>query len=352
MKVTSTLEYVRLKRIGADQGANSEVYHIEDSQLGADLVAKETKRDAFRNPPDEYFEEARAMFSTASRNVVPIQYACQNADTINLVMPYYRGGSLEDQTRHGPVRLAEVKRIAIGALAGLARIHAKGIVHYDVKPSNVLLSERGEPAMADFGQARRMSQDGTSEIPKRLHIVSMPPEACSGGRASHLFDIYQFGLLLYRAANGDEMLMKQSSGQLLVHEMEVFAGRFPDRKQFMPHVPNRLRKIVRKALSVEPEDRFQSADELAAALGRMPIDVDWSPAPQSDGGFEWTAVRDGHADLVVRLSRNGTPNVWDVRVSTRNNGVLRAKNRAKYEKSGLTLSDAHLRLKEVFEDLR
>jgi serine/threonine protein kinase len=78
------------------------------------------------------------MFAVAHDNVIAVQYACQTPDMISLVMPYYRNGSLADRIQDRPLQLSETLRIAQGVLAGLAHIHLRRYIHFDVKPSNVL----------------------------------------------------------------------------------------------------------------------------------------------------------------------------------------------------------------------
>jgi serine/threonine protein kinase len=103
-------------------------------------------------------------------------------------------------------------------------------------------------------------------------------------------DIYHAGLLMYRALNGDDFYASQIPADLAVLEAKISSGKFPDRKKFMPHVPARLRTLVRKALQVNPADRFQTATEMADALSRVSLALDWSVEPLLLGGFRWRAA--------------------------------------------------------------
>jgi eukaryotic-like serine/threonine-protein kinase len=147
MQVLASISYTKLNRIGVGQGMNSEVYLANDSQLSGQVAAKEIEKARFANPT-AYFTEAQTMFAVVHDHVVAVQYACQTATMISLVMPYYVRGSLTDRIRNCPLQLSEVQRVAQGVLAGLAHIHLAGYIHFDVKPSNVLFSNTDKPMVA------------------------------------------------------------------------------------------------------------------------------------------------------------------------------------------------------------
>ncbi len=349
MQVLAEISYTKLKQIGVGQGMNSRVYLADDPQLGGQVAVKEIEKSHLGNDPDRYFLEAEAMFRVAHDNVVPIQYACQTSTLISLAMPYYRNGSLSPRIRDRPLQLSEALRIAQGVLAGLARIHLVGYIHFDIKPSNVLFSNTDKPMVADFGQSRSISPTGVVTVPA-LYFSAHPPETITTGVATKLADIYQVGLLLYRALNGDDWFYTQIPPDRNVLMEKIEHGKFPDRNRFMPHVPKRLRTLVRKALHVNPAERFQSATEMANAFGRTSLALDWSVEPMTGGSFRWRASRFGQTDLIVELI-NQSP-TWAVQTFTEKRGEPR-RARAKSEnwRSGLSLNNAHAHLKGVFERL-
>jgi serine/threonine protein kinase len=348
MQVLASISYTKVSRIGVGQGMNSEVYLADDSQLGGQVAAKEIDKARFANPT-AYFNEAQTMFAVAHENVVAVQYACQTATMISLVMPYYVRGSLTDRIRNCPLRLSEVQRVAQGVLAGLAHIHLAGYIHFDVKPSNVLFSNTDKPMVADFGQSRAISSTGVVTVPP-LYMDAQPPETISTGVATQLADIYHTGLLVYRALNGDTFFKSQLPPDSATLRAKIASGKFPDRKRFLPHIPPRLRTIVRKAISVSPADRFQSATEMADALSRVDLMLDWLVSTLPSGGFHWRALRPGQCDLIVELTENG--GTWDVQTFTETKGEpRRAKCKKENWRSGLSLKDASAHLKDVFETL-
>jgi serine/threonine protein kinase len=348
MQVLASISYTKLSRIGVGQGMNSEVYLADDSQLGGQVAAKEIDKARFANPT-AYFNEAQTMFAVAHDNVVAVQYACQTATTISLVMPYYVRRSLADRIQSCPLQLSEVQRVAQGVLAGLAHIHLAGYIHFDVKPSNVLFSNTDKPMVADFGQSRAISSTGVVTVPS-LYMDAQPPETISTGVATQLADIYHTGLLIYRALNGDALFKSQLPGDPVSLRAKIASGKFPDRTTFMPHVPSRLRTLVRKALRVSPADRFQTATDMADALSRVDLMLDWSVSTRPSGGFNWRTLRPGQCDLIVELIKSG--GTWDVETFTETRGEpRRAKCKKENWRTGLSLSDAYVHLKDVFERL-
>ncbi len=118
----------------------------------------------------------------------------------------------------------------------------------------------------------------------------------------------------------------------------------------MPHVPQRLRTLVRKALRVNPTERFQSATEMADALSRVSLSLDWTAEPIPPRGLRWRASRAGCADVVVELAEQGSG--WDVQTFTEKIGEpRRAKGRNGNWRMGLSLNDAHSHLSDLFEGL-
>lgn len=347
MRVDGTISYTRIRQIGVGQGMNSTVYLADDPQLGGQVAAKEIEKTRFANAA-AYFEETQAMFAVAHDNVIEVQYACQNADIISLVMPYYQNGSLSDRIQDRPIQLSETLRIAQGVLAGLAHIHLRGYIHFDVKPSNVLFSNKNRPMVADFGQSRTISPTGVVTVPQ-LYMSAQPPETINTGVATMVADIYHVGLLMYRAVSGDNFYKAQHPGPATVMT-KIARGRFPDRNRFMPHVPPRIRTLIRKALRVNPDERFQTATEMADALTGVDLKLDWYVEPILLGGFRWRAVRVGQCDLVVELRDTG--GTCSVETSTEKTGEpRRAKNKKDNWRTGLTTSDAYAHLEEVFERL-
>ncbi len=289
MKRIATIEYRHGKELGVGHGLNSRVYLVDDPQLGGQLAVKEIDKARFVNRPG-FWHEAHAMFAADHDNVVPVRYACETHDHICLAMPFFKNGSLADRIASGPIRPIEVIRIGQDILSGLTQIHMAGRVHFDVKPSNVLFADSGHAMVADFGQSRSIGPSGVS-VPGNVYSLVLPPEILTYFHGTVGSDVYQAGLTLYRAINGDPFFKAQVplSESDLVNR--ITCGDFPDRGAFMPHVSRSLRTVVRKALLVDCARRYATATAFAQALARVEVHLDWATFCLPDNEIEWRALR-------------------------------------------------------------
>lgn len=268
-------------------GHNSRTFVARDHQLSADIVIKsmeKTRLDAAR-----YFAEAQALYASSHPNVVQVHYACEDADCIYVAMPHYKNKSLKDLLANGHLTVREVVTLSCQVLAGLQHVHSKGLVHFDVKPDNVLISDRGEALLSDFGLARPIGPRGLAEYDFG-YVRTQPPEGFKGYEFPRTFDIYQVGTLLYRMCCGNDAFEQQFSIFIPngvfdrnAFQVAVVNGQFPDSRTFPQHIPEKLRNVVRRCLATNPNDRFQSALEVANALA--PIDgpcLDWKHSRRAD----------------------------------------------------------------------
>jgi serine/threonine protein kinase len=180
----------------------------------------------------------------------------------------------------------------------------------------------------------------------------MPPEVLKSKIATVHSDIYQLGALLYRSANGDHLYASQKSAITSNAELQdrISRGRFPDTRVFLPHIPKRIKAIIRKSMRTEPSERHRSASELAAALGRVHLPLDWVTKNLGNGAYIWHAIRQGRAELDVELSQNGNSE-WRTEVWATKGSERRRKNKANYWRSNLSYEEAGKHLTDVFADL-
>src|SRR5712664_139919 len=349
-EVLGTIRYQQTGLIGVGEGMNSNVYRAFDPYLEREIAVKVVSKARFGNDFDSYCNEARAMFAAADPNIVGVEYVCETNDDFHLALPLFANGSLRARIQQHPLSLRDSLKIAQGVLAGLARIHASGFLHLDLKPANILFDDTDRPLISDFGQSRKMSPTGTINYPS-MYKWTMPPEVWAAHTATVESDIYQMGALLYRAVNGDALHKLQKSaistdGELL---NLIQRGRFPDSRLFLPHVPKRVRTLVRKALRVKPAERFHSASEFAAALGRVRLPLDWTTMSLGAGAYRWRAVRPGKSDFEVELLQHASD--WRTSVWTVNGQERRKRNEHRYWKSGLSYPETLKHLTVVFSEL-
>jgi serine/threonine protein kinase len=179
------------------------------------------------------------------------------------------------------VLLTRAKRLIIDVLRGLEHAHEQAIIHRDIKPANILIGDRREGKLSDFGLAIPIGFDmkalGMKDYAYTLHLA---PEIHGPQDYSVLSDIYACGMTLYRLVNGDSVLPPLPPPAA---HAQALLGKFPDRSIYREFVPRPLRSIVNKALNVDPVRRFQSAAEMRHAIEQVTVEKNWSEKTLHDG---------------------------------------------------------------------
>ncbi len=355
MKVVAQLQYEKVTQIGVGEGLNSAVFLVRDEQIAAQIVAKEIPKAKVVDPV-RYFEECKAMFASEAPNVVPVRCGCATTDEVCILMPFYSAGSLQTRISVNPISVGAVVRVGIDVLNGLSSIHKAGLLHFDLKPTNVLFSDAGAALVADFGQARPV--DPTSGVVSSANIPPLyswgvSPETLSAGAATVHSDIYQAGLTLYRAVNGEPHYRKQvdhlkSMGSTgTTRDKWIKAGDFPDRTAFQPHVPKGLKDLICNALDVDPRKRPQTALDFRDRLARVNPPIDWHMESCADGSRCWQGARVDQTDLVVEVVPNGGD--FSIAVFTVGDGAQRRRKTSLCQT--VTASRVEVELREVFRVL-
>jgi len=270
-----------LRREIGQEGSNSQTYVAHDEQLDAEIVIKKIPKSEI-DSVDTFFDESRILYLSSHPNVVPVHYACQDADHIFIAMPYYQRGSLNALINSRYLTVREIVVLGCQIASGLHNIHSKRLVHFDIKPDNVLLSDRGEALISDFGLSRRIGATGTAGQ-DRMYFKMRPPEAYDTQDFTRAFDIYQLGLTLYRMCNGNASFEEEfrrygASPSAFDRDGFKFAvrnERFPARDAFEEHIPERLRRLVKKCLKADPSERFQAAIDVSNELAQVEDRLDW-----------------------------------------------------------------------------
>ena len=272
-----------IKEIGQD-GRNSQAYICKDHQLDAIIVIKKMEKSKFSSLVN-FFDESKCLYASSHPNVVQIHYACEDADSIYLAMPYYRNGSLKDLICNRFLSVREILVFGCQILSGLHNIHSKNLIHFDIKPDNILLSDRNEALVSDFGQSKQTNLSGVA-AQDRLYSKMTPPEATQTDHFTYTFDIYQFGLTLYRMCVGNAAFEAQFSAFVTAGNLDrdgfrfaLCNARFPDRTALPAHIPAALQKIIKCCLETDPKDRYPSANAVANAMASIDgAHLDWSYA--------------------------------------------------------------------------
>ena len=162
----------------------------------------------------------------------------------------------------------------IDVLRALGHAHSRDIVHRDVKPANILIGNAGEAKLSDFGLALPDLQSlNVAQLKQYQYVLHLAPEVRRIQDYTPLSDIYAAGVTMYRLVNGDSNLPQITPDQA---QRLARRGEFPSRNGYREFVPQALKRIINKALNVDPGMRYQSADEMRHALERQVLLVDWS----------------------------------------------------------------------------
>jgi eukaryotic-like serine/threonine-protein kinase len=341
MRTVANIAYDQGRLIG--QGQNSlGVFLCKDEQLGGDFAVKIIEKAKVQDPAN-IWAEAQAMHDARHENVVHVQYACDKDYKLMLAMPYYARGSLAERIVTSPLRLLEVVRVGQGILSGLHHIHVAGYTHNDLKPSNVLFSDSDTPMISDLGQSQKIGPAGVAPAPAVIYAGAIPPELLLTRNGTIQSDVYQAGLALYRAVNGNPSFDFQYNAAGADLQRMTLDGDFPNRESYLPHVPRSLRSIINKALQTDLGRRYATALEFATALGRVHVKHDWHTVCHPGGEIEWRSA--GSPDLVVRQVARGPK--WDVTIHNERPGRARRIKRILWG-MGLTTSQSVSHLKQVF----
>lgn len=341
---TAEVNFKLGNEIGAN-GKNSKVFHAHDIQLDTELAIKRIEKTEFANV-DEFFKEASLLHLSNHSNVVPIYYACQDSHHIYLAMPFFQNGSLKEKISNTiALTVREIITYSTQFLSGLHNIHSKGLIHFDIKPDNILLSHRGEAMVSDFGLSKQISFSGKA-YQDRIYGKMTPPEALIGDEFTKHFDIYQAGLTIYRLCVGDKSFYEQyerffEDGNLKRHEFKhaVINSQFPSLNNFPEHIPKRLIDTIHKCLACEPQNRFSSASEIVNSFADVEGELlDWRLEVLSDYR-EWCKV-EGERTLLFRINKDGSS------LATKQIGGSKARKIHKYCQSNISRADVKRFLKE------
>jgi serine/threonine protein kinase len=260
------------RRLGA--GFFGEVWHAIDNGLGCEIALKCIPPDKIIYK-DNFYQEAQTLKASEHSNIVKVNETGDLDDgRIYVSMEYLPNGSLEDEAQGAPIYLSRAKRIMIDVLRGLDYAHSKKIVHRDIKPANILIGNAQEGILSDFGLALPdISTLDISYLKQYQYMLHLAPEVNKPEEYTYLSDIYACGSTLYRMINGDTYLPPISPRD--VRDL-IMAGKFPPRNKHRDYVPTSLRRLINKAININPNKRYTSAEEMRNALEQQEFYVNWT----------------------------------------------------------------------------
>jgi serine/threonine protein kinase len=268
-------------------GGMGEVYRARDDQLHRDVAIKVLpERTTGRDEAVGRFErEARAVATLSHPNIVAVHSFSSEAGIRYLVMELLEGETLQQRLRRGPLPAAAAAETAAQVADALAAAHEKGVVHRDVKPSNVFLTASGLVKVLDFGLASAANPDASDESPTEVRtrtgvmlgtVGYMSPEQIAGEVDSRT-DIFSLGCVLQEMLTGESPFRRSAAAATVAATLSDPAP------PLGPGVPPELARVVSRCLEKSRDARYHSARDLALDLRAATGSAGAAPRPRGPG---------------------------------------------------------------------
>ena len=282
-------------KLTAQQGSGgmAVIYKAVDQSLGRTVAVKILRPSLTADPQFvvRFQNEARSIANLVHPNIVTVHDVGSDGQTNYIVMEFIDGSDLKKVIRaYGTLPLPRALNFAISICAGLGYAHRSKIVHADVKPQNILITQDDVVKITDFGIAQVLSE---TQPQTRADVVwgsphYFAPEQAQGEKPTAAADVYSIGIVMFEMLTGRLPYMGTNQQELAMAHINAD---IPDVREFNPNVPEPIARIVHKAMSKKPNDRYKMADQLgrvliglrdqgiAATMRDMPVEVDSDPAP-------------------------------------------------------------------------
>ncbi len=256
------------------RGGMGAVYLAEQPGLGREVAIKELIASSDPVALQRFLQEAQVMARTSHPNLVQVHDMELMGNVNYLVLEFVRGRSLRVRMSQGPILPPQVFAVIHGVLQALDYAHRHSIVHRDMKPENVLISDEGMVKVADFGIARLTDDSGIGGTATKTGTTVgtpqyMSPEQVASSKVDGRSDLYSTGIMLYELVAGQPpFTASDADGPFTLMAKHVQAPPRPP-SVFRPGLNPELEQVILKSLSKRPEDRFQTGQEFDEALSRV-----------------------------------------------------------------------------------
>ena len=256
-------QFTIIKKIGS--GATSTVFLAEDQQSKKQVAIKLLSESLSENEQarERFYREIEMLEKLNHPGIVPVLGQGEINGRLYIVMPVLKGGSLRTKLNDGPLSLSETITILEQIAPAIDAAHADNILHRDIKPHNIILDEKGQAWLSDFGIARLINQPGQTQTVTLIGTPEfMAPEQVADGRLTPQTDIYQLGVTLFQMLTGQ---YPYSGNPVHIMSQKINAP-LPSVLQLRPNLPAGIEQVMAKAMAKEAAQRYQTAVQLVDAL--------------------------------------------------------------------------------------
>lgn len=286
------------------EGGMAAVYRALDTTLERDVAIKVIRTDKVTDPQfiKRFEREAKALARLNHPHIVHINDYGEQENIPYLVMDFLPGGTLK-QKLGSPMPYQEAARLLAPVARALEYAHENDVIHRDVKPANILLTDRGLPMLSDFGIAKLFEADTTALTGTGVGIGTpeyMAPEQSQGHKVDHRADIYALGVVFYELVTGRRPYEADTPIAVIIKHIN---DPLPNPRQFVPDLPHGVEQIIIKALQKDPENRYQDMGKFAEVLEKASHGIVPETASESliASGEESTIIRTSVSSSRSRL---------------------------------------------------
>ncbi len=264
-------EFVLVEQIGGS--AAGVVYRAYQPSINRHVALKlidvptDVRADKALSFEQRFVQEAQVMASLEHPHIVPLYHYGIVGDEHAYIAMRLMTQSLADMLADGPLTADRATDIALQVLDGLDYAHRNGVIHRDIKPNNILFDEAGSACLADFGQARLITQTLDLKLSPLLResAAYISPEQIRSTSMDHRCDIYSIGVVLYQMLTGRVPFEDENGSFLsLLRRIELEEPVAP--RTLNPDIPAALEQVILQALRKEPRERFFDVQEMISAL--------------------------------------------------------------------------------------
>ena len=257
--------YRVISQIG--KGGMATVYKAYQTSMERDVALKVLPRFHAQDPnfTKRFIQEAHIIAKLEHKNILPVYDFGEDDGVTYMAMRYLNSGTLQDILSLGTLSFADAIEIMQQICAGLDYAHRNDVVHRDIKPANVMIDNEGVVYLSDFGLAKAL--ESSSELTATGTVMGTPlymaPEQSMGNKIDRRSDIYSAGVVLYEMVTGQPPFEAETPMAVVLAHIH---NPLPLPQVINPRLPIEIQRVILKAMAKEPDNRFQSAKEMAEAL--------------------------------------------------------------------------------------